>query len=99
LLGRCLLRLQQYERVMKAVVAHQDISGPAHPLERSRAARIDDVSTKTLSALVGQLFGSCVATEGPDTAADTTANEPEDVNFLATRMQLNGHGDQRHPRP
>jgi hypothetical protein len=28
LLGRCLLRLQQYERLMKAIVAHHDISGP-----------------------------------------------------------------------
>jgi hypothetical protein len=88
LLGRCLLRLQQYERLMKAVVAHHDLSGPAHALENIRAARIDDASTKTLGTLVGQLFGSCVVTEGADTAADATANEPEDVIYFATRMQL-----------
>jgi len=62
LLGRCLLRLRQYERLMKAVVAHHDLSGPAHALEKIRAARIDDASTKTLGTLVGQLFGSYVIT-------------------------------------
>lgn len=45
LLGRCLLRLQQYERLMKAIVAHHDLSGPAHALENIRAARVDDAST------------------------------------------------------
>jgi hypothetical protein len=88
LLGRCLLRLQQYERLMKAVVAHHEISGPADALETIRAARIDDTSTKTLGTLVGQLFGSYIVTEGADTAADAAANEPEDVIYFATRMQL-----------
>jgi hypothetical protein len=88
LLGRCLLRLQQYERLMKAIVAHHDLSGPAHALENIRAARIDDASTKTLGTLVGQLFGSCVVTEGADTAADTTVNEPENVPFFAMRLHL-----------
>jgi len=88
LLGRCLLRLQQYERLMKAIVAHHDLSGPAHALEKIRAARIDDASTKTLGTLVGQLLGSYVVTEGADTAADATVNEPEDVAHFAMRMQL-----------
>jgi hypothetical protein len=35
LLGRCLLRLQQYERLMKAIVAHHDLSGPPHALPGS----------------------------------------------------------------
>ena len=48
LLGRCLLRLQQYECLMKAIVAHHDISGPAHGLKNIRAARTDDASKKTL---------------------------------------------------
>jgi len=64
LLGRCLLRLQQYERLMKAIVAHHEISGPAHSLEAIRAARIEDAATKTLGTLIGQLFGSYVVTDG-----------------------------------
>ncbi len=88
LLGRCLLRLQQYERLMKAIVAHHDISGPAHALEEIRAARVEDTFTKTLGTLVRQLFGSFVVTEGADTAADDTADEPVDVIHFATRIQL-----------
>jgi hypothetical protein len=67
LLGRCLLCLQQYERLMKAIVAHHDLSGSAHALEKIRAARIDGASRKTLGNLVGQLFGSYVVTEGAGT--------------------------------
>ena len=88
LLGRCLLRLQQYERLMKAVVAHHDLSGPAHALEKIRAARIDDASTKTLGTLVGQLFGSYVIRAETDTGIDTTADEPEDVPYFAMGYQL-----------
>jgi hypothetical protein len=88
LLGRCLLRLQQYEHLMKAIVAHHDLSGPADALKKIRAAHIDDASTKTLGTLVGQLFGSYVMTDGADTAADATANEPEDVVLLTMRMRL-----------
>ena len=89
LLGRCLLRLQQYEHLMKTIVAHHDISGPAHELENIRAARVDDAFTKTLGTLVRRLFGSFVVTEGIDIAADdAAANEPEDVVNLAMRIQL-----------
>ena len=60
LLGRCLLRLQQYERLMKAVVAHHEISGPADALEKIRVARIDDTSTKTLGTYK-RVYDDCVA--------------------------------------
>ena len=49
---------------MKAIVAHHEISGPAHSLEAIRAARIEDAATKTLGTLIGQLFGSYVVTDG-----------------------------------
>jgi hypothetical protein len=87
LLGRCLLRLQQYERLMKAIVAHHDISGPAHSLEAIRVARIEDAATKTLGTLVGQLFGSYVVTDGEE-AVEQDADLPTDVISFRTRMQL-----------
>ncbi|NCA72122.1 MAG: hypothetical protein EOM91_19005 [Sphingobacteriia bacterium] len=73
---------------MKAIVAHSDLSGPAHALEEIRAARVEDAFTKTLGTLVGRLFGSCIVAEGADTAADATANAPEDVIYFAMRMQM-----------
>lgn len=86
-LGRCLLRLQQYERLMKPIVAHHDISGPAHSLEAIRAVRIEDTATKTLGTLVRQLFGSYVVTEGDD----VSEKDPDllaDVISFRTRVQL-----------
>ncbi len=47
LLGRCLLRLQQYERLIKAIVAHHELTGPPHALETIRAARVADSARKT----------------------------------------------------
>ena len=56
LLGRCLLRLQQYEHLIKALVGHHEIEGPAHALESIRAARVADTASKTLGTLVGNLL-------------------------------------------
>ena len=88
LLGRCLLRLQQYEHLMKAIVAHHDLSGPADALNKIRAARIGDASTQTLGNLMGQLFGSFIVPEGFDTAAEASASDPEDIVSFAMRVQL-----------
>jgi hypothetical protein len=63
LLGRCLLRLQQYERLMKALVAHQEIAGQAHELEQVRTQRVEEVATNTLGGLVRKLLGSFVVAE------------------------------------
>ncbi len=58
LLGRCLLRLQQYENLTKAIVATHEISGPAHALETLQSARTAHTARKTLGTLVGDLLGS-----------------------------------------
>ncbi|EJM90159.1 hypothetical protein PMI34_02811 [Pseudomonas sp. GM74] len=44
-LGRCLLRLQQYEQLQKVIVTHGELSGPADPLQQLEAcaARITAV--------------------------------------------------------
>ncbi len=90
LLGRCLIRIQQYERLIKAIVAHHDISGPAHALEAIRAARIDDASTKTLGALVGQLVGSYVTTEAAS-GSEQEAELPDNAVSFRFRTQLSGN--------
>lgn len=58
LLGRCLLRIQQYERFIKAIVAHHEICGPLSSLDAIRSVRIADASTKSLGLLVGKLVES-----------------------------------------
>lgn len=54
-LGRCLLRLQQYEILLKALVAHGDIAGPPAGLQAVRDAQVACAQKKTLGALVGML--------------------------------------------
>lgn len=64
LLGRCLLRVQQFERLLKALVASHEISGSPKTLEKNQRARIAEASDKTLGTLIGRLFGNCVVREG-----------------------------------
>lgn len=54
-LGRCLLRLQQYEILLKALVAHGDIAGPPAELQAVRDAQVACAQKKTLGTLVGML--------------------------------------------
>ncbi len=88
LLGRCILRLQQYERLIKAMVALHKFSGPFHDLERARTKRIDDTARKTLGTLVGDLLGSYVVADEIDPPEETTTNSPENVNWFAMQMTL-----------
>lgn len=88
LLGRCMLRLQQYERLIKAMVAHHKVSGPFLDLERARAAQIDATAGKTLGTLVGDLIGSYVVADGVNPPEETKTNPPENVNSFAMHMTL-----------
>jgi len=66
-LGRCILRLQQYELLMKKVMANSEISGYLDELESNQNKRKTAVASKTLGQLVGELTGSFLssATEAP----------------------------------
>lgn len=88
LLGRCLLRLQQYERLIKAIVAHHDIAGPAHALESIRAERIADAATKTLGTLVGYFVGSYVVTDEADNSDKVEDKAPNDVMSFRMRTSM-----------
>lgn len=64
LMGRCMLRLQQYERLMKAILAHHELAGPAESLETRRAARVEKFADKTLGTLVKSLFETYAVPDG-----------------------------------
>lgn len=52
------MRLQLYERLLKTIVAHGEISGPVRDLEASRAGRVESAARKTLGTLIGEFLGS-----------------------------------------
>ena len=74
-LGRCLLRLQQYEVMLKAVTAHQSIEGPGDKLQSIRDEKVQELRGKTLGHLVGVLTGSYLSVEAAD-STDTESDEP-----------------------
>jgi hypothetical protein len=88
LLGQCLLRLQRYERLIKMIVAHHEISGPIHALETVQAARIDGTARKTLGTLVGDLLGSYVVNNEIGTPAESATDFPSEVNSFGMRLHL-----------
>ncbi|MBY6159409.1 OST-HTH/LOTUS domain-containing protein [Mameliella alba] len=88
LLGRCMLRLQQYERLIKILIAHHTLSGPIHDLERVRTARIDGTVRKTLGSLVGELIGSYVVPDEIKPTEDAMADTPEAPVSFAMHMTV-----------
>lgn len=56
-LGRCLLRLQQYEQLLKAFLAGHEIVGTVHIAPTRRAERQETLRTATLGNLVTTFLG------------------------------------------
>ncbi|WP_454258574.1 OST-HTH/LOTUS domain-containing protein [Pseudoxanthomonas mexicana] len=86
LLGRCLLRLQQYEKLMKAIVAHHEILATGIPMASNQEQRIADASSKTLGTLVGTLLGSYVTNGEMDDASEPDARD--DTLSFKMKMRL-----------
>lgn len=85
-LGQCVVQLQAYEGLIKAILAECEVSGTANGTDRE--ARVADTERKTLGLLVGQLMGSFL-TADPQTSA--SEGEPKPANGLASfrfRMQI-----------
>lgn len=52
-LGRCMLRLQQYECQLKAIVAGMAVQGPLEQLQAVQDQKLTGIRNKTLGTLVG----------------------------------------------
>lgn len=93
-LGRCLLRLQQYEIQLKALVAHCDVAGPPAELQSVKDAQVASAQKKTLGTLVGML------TERHLTAAqkEDRPDEQEDDSgpWFRFRFQVGMDSSQHH---
>ncbi|MDN3918732.1 hypothetical protein [Roseateles violae] len=91
LLGRCMLRLQQYEALMKAVVAMHDIGGTLSTIAAAPARRSAELSTTNLGKVAERLFKSVIVPDGfsdSDDADATLASETE-IRFRAVvRLQM-----------
>lgn len=85
-LGRCMLQLQQYERLLKAMVAHSELSGPPEQLQAIRDEKVACAHKKTLGTLVGMLTESYLKL--PDLADEPDQAEPIDQIWVSFRCQM-----------
>lgn len=88
-LGQCVVQLQAYERLMKAILAECEVSGTSKGTDReARAADTGRKTLKTLGVLVGQLVGSFLTAEPQ---ASIPESEPKLADGLASfraRIQI-----------
>ncbi len=91
LLGRCLLRLQQYEGLLKSLLAHHEVSGPPAELQTRQAERVAALATTSLGNLAKALFESYVVARAEDGASpvDDRIDVAESTEItIRTRMTL-----------
>ncbi|KDO02101.2 OST-HTH/LOTUS domain-containing protein [Pseudomonas donghuensis] len=87
-LGRCLLRLQQYERQLKAIVAHGELSSPADRLPIIREQKVARTQNKTMGTLMGMLTESFLSPPPPNEEESQTEADLGDQIWLRYRYQL-----------
>lgn len=91
LLGRNLLRLQQYERLFKALWVDQEVAGTPSEWLQARNARSIEIRTKTLGQTRDRLVGSFFRAEGQeadDSESTPTATAQSGSVHLALRQHL-----------
>lgn len=92
-LGRCMLRLQQYERSFKAMVAGMAVEGQVKQLQAVQDQKRACMRTKTLGALVGMFTGDHLTAAlsevaaGPDDDA-SSGSQFVDVAWASMRFNI-----------
>lgn len=88
-LGGCLLRLQQYEQLLKAMVANTELAGEPAQLQARRDARVASVHKTTLGALMS-LFKGGYLRAGDESAppAETDDKAPGDRLWFSFQQRL-----------
>ncbi len=79
-LGRSMLRLQQYERLLKAMVASMAVEGQVKQLQAVQDQKRAAIHTKTLGTLVGVFTGDHLNAALSDADTDTDAGPDDDAS-------------------
>lgn len=87
-LGRCMLQLQQYERLLKTMVAHSELSGPPERLQAICDEKVACAHKKTLGTLVGMLTDSYLRLPDLSNQSEQTDDEPSDGFWFSFRCQM-----------
>lgn len=85
-LGGCLLRLQQYEILLKDVVARSDVAAHPAQLQAAQDAQVASAHKKTLGGLVGMLSEQYLTIGDGDGSRD--APQGDDTAWFSLRCQI-----------
>lgn len=94
LLGRCMVRIQQYEKALKVLLAHHEIAGPVETLADQPTQRAEKLSGQTLGNLAKQLFASFVVPEGFERELLPEDKTPTDRISVAHSFRMTLYPDQ-----
>ena len=92
-LGRCMLRLQQYERLLKAMAAGMAVKGPVERFQAVQDQRGAYMRNRTLGTLVGTFTGEHLTAAsldvevGPDDDTDL-GDQSADVAWASMRFNI-----------
>jgi hypothetical protein len=88
LLGRCVVRLQQYEHLLKAVLAQHELAGPLDTLEARHAEAVEKMSGMTLGQLAKVLFETYVVQDGFERDLLSNGKTPTDKASVAVSFRM-----------
>lgn len=88
-----MLSLQQYERLLKAILSDRLLTGAIDTLESQRVARAEAIRGKTLGQLAKELFESYVVPDGFEAAEATTEAAPVDRISMSIRFGISMESD------
>lgn len=88
MLGRCMLRLQQYERLLKAMLIEHEFSGPAAELVDIRVEREKTISRTTLGNLIGEFVGSYLVLDGQEVPPRNANDKTDTRASFAFRLMI-----------
>lgn len=86
-LGRCLLRIQQYEMLLKRLAAHIDLQGPFDEILNLQQKKADGLQNKTLGQLV-RIFTDDYLVTSEDEQADAPSSGQAGWFRFRSRMLL-----------
>lgn len=95
-LGGCLLRLQQYELLLKAMVTNTDLAGEPAQLQALREARVASVHKTTLGGLVSLFTGGYLRAEDESAPAQETDDKPPGDRLWFSFQQRKVMSAERH---
>lgn len=80
-LGRCLLRIQQYEKLLKTMLAYSQLHGSSSELLELQQARVASVQSKTLGQLI-RLFTDDYLTTGETEDSGSQSGDLEEPGWF-----------------